>query len=87
MVTERIPSEGSERARGLGSEVGERLGELGGVETLRASMAHGVQGAYSVRACAVRSASARPPRASVECSDDRALASTVSASEGSSTHV
>ena len=27
MVAERILSEGSERARGLGSEVGERLGE------------------------------------------------------------
>ena len=27
MVVERIPSEGSERARGLSSEVGERLGE------------------------------------------------------------
>ena len=27
MVAERIPSEGSERARGLGSEVRERLGK------------------------------------------------------------
>ena len=30
MVAERIPSEGSERARGLGLEVGERLVGLGG---------------------------------------------------------
>ena len=79
MVAERIPSEGSERARGLGSEVGERLGkstgarlrgrgeaqrERGGSEgmeslvawRLRAWRARGVQGAYSVHACAVQSA-------------------------------
>ena len=47
------------RSRGRGSERVRRLGgrgELGGAETLRAWRARGVQGAYSVRACAVWSA-------------------------------
>ena len=65
VVAERIPSEGSERARRLGG-----CGELGGAETLRDRRAHGVQGAYSVRACAVRSAWAR----CALVSSDRALA-------------
>ena len=47
--------------RGRGEARRER-GELGGAETLRAWRACGVQGAYSVRACAVRSAWVRPPR-------------------------
>ena len=51
MVTERIPSEGSERARGRGSEVGERLGES--AEAWRARRAWwrgdsgGLEGAWS----------------------------------------
>ena len=51
MVAERIPSEGSERARGLGSEVGERLGES--TEARRARRAwwrgdsEGLEGAWS----------------------------------------
>ena len=82
MVAERIPSEGSESAgaqlRGWEEARRERGGSEG-AETLRAWRARGVQGAYSVRTCAVQSAWARPPRASVECS--------ASTSERSSTRV
>ena len=68
---------GSERGELGGAETlraWRARGELGGgVETLsRAWRACGVQGEalYSVQyACAVRSAWARPPRASVECSE------------------
>ena len=73
MVVERIPSEGSERARGLGSEVGERLGgrgELGGAETLRAWRARGVQGAYST---CMRGAVGVGEAAARECRVQRAI--------------
>ena len=63
----------------LGESAGARLrcwgearrecGGSEGAETLRAWRARRVQGAYSVRTCAVRSAWARPPRESVECSE------------------
>ena len=71
----------------LGESVGARLrgreeawrelggrGELHGAETLRAWKARGVQGAYSVCACAVRSAWARPLCARSSAVSDRALA-------------
>ena len=64
---------GSDQRSGRGSERAWRLGgrgELGGAETLRAWRARGVQGAYNVHTCAVRSAWARPPRASVASASD-----------------
>ena len=51
MVVERIPSEGSEGARGLGSEVGERLGESAEARRARRSWwrgaSEGLEGAWS----------------------------------------
>ena len=83
MVAERIPSEGSERARGLGSEVGERLGER--AEARRARRAwwrgdsEGLEGAWSpgcvqyAHARCVRRGRGRRARVSSAASD-RALA-------------
>ena len=51
MVAERIPSKGSERARGLGSEVGEKLGESAEAQRARRAWwrgsSEGLEGAWS----------------------------------------
>ena len=80
MIAERIPSEGSERVRGFGSEVGERLGASAEVQRVRRAWwrgdSEGLEGTWNpgcVQCTRMRSAVGVGEAASSAASD-RALA-------------